>query len=360
MICLKRGAVTAILSVRQGAMEMSVRIEGEDAQAVAYPALTGDVAVGDEVLLNTTAVRLRLGTGGVHFVVARLDPPMADLIDETQGHIVKLRYTPLQHAVTSIEEESSPHRQAVEGFVSLAGMPVLAGELHSHLLPAVLGARQSAGAPVIACIMTDTAALPIAFSRTVALMKDRGWLAASITAGQSFGGDYEAVNLYTALIAAKEIARADLAVIVQGPGNVGTGTRYGFSGLAVAEALHAASVLGGTPVAIPRIGFADPRDRHRGLSHHTQTTLGQATLARAFLPMPQLGGSQQELLEAQLEASGIILRHDIRWAPVDAARQVLEENAPFLQSMGRGLANDPVFFLAAAVAGAVAGDMIKG
>jgi len=397
MIHLAQGRITAILAVRKGAVELAVTVEDQTASAIAYPDLVGEMAVGDKVLLNTTAIDLHLGTGGCHFVLARLSPPLMKCIAEAAGHIMKLRYTPLQHAITCVEEERSPHREAIERFSTLDGMPVLVGELHSQLLPAVLGrlmafdfnptplppspkrrggktgnegssvsrqsseegSRQERGmrttqasrVPRIVYIMPDTAALPIAFSRTVAFLKERGWIEAAITAGQAFGGDLEAINLYTALIAAKEVVGADMAIITQGPGNVGTGTRFGFGGMGVAEALHAAHILGGKPVAIPRISFADKRERHRGLSHHTRTVLGQATLVRVLLPMPQLGGEEQQLLEEQLEASGLGRCHEVQWVPVEGIKGLLEENREALQTMGRGLESDPEFFLAGAAAG---------
>ena len=70
MIRLRRGIVTALGEARRGAHEVAVEVEGEPARAIAYPDLCGPVTVGDQVILNTTAVALGLGTGGVHLVVA--------------------------------------------------------------------------------------------------------------------------------------------------------------------------------------------------------------------------------------------------------------------------------------------------
>src|SRR5690625_6056339 len=82
---------------------------------------------------------------------------------------------------------------------------------------------------------------------------------ATISAGQSFGGALEAVTTHSALLGARHVARADVVIAVQGPGNLGTGTGWGFSGLQAAEALHAAAVLGGRPVAALRVSGADAR-----------------------------------------------------------------------------------------------------
>ena len=86
----------------------------------------------------------------------------------------------------------------------------------------------------IAYVMTDGGALPLWFSRTVAALEDV--LCGTVTVGQAFGGDLEAVTVHTALLAAKHVLRADLAIVTQGPGNLGTGTPLGFSGVAAGEA----------------------------------------------------------------------------------------------------------------------------
>ena len=72
-------------------------------------------------------------------------------------------------------------------------------------------------------------------------------------------------------------------VVAQGPGNLGTGTRWGFSGVAAGEAVNAAGVLGGRPVASLRVSGADPRERHRGMSHHSLTAYGRVALHPADL-----------------------------------------------------------------------------
>ena len=111
-----------------------------------------------------------------------------------------------------------------------------------------------------------------------------------MTTGQSFGGDLETVTVHTGLLAARHVLGADIAVIAQGPGNLGTGTRWGFSGVAAGEAVNAVAALGGRPVASLRISDADPRMRHRGVSHHSLTAYGRVALARADVVVPALAG----------------------------------------------------------------------
>ena len=114
-----------------------------------------------------------------------------------------------------------------------------------------------AGAPRAAYVMLDGGALPAWFSRTAAGLRRRaGWPGPS-PSGQSFGGDLEAVTLHSGLLAARHVLGAELAVVAQGPGNLGTGTRWGFSGVAAGEAVNAAAVLGGR-AGRPRCGSARP------------------------------------------------------------------------------------------------------
>src|SRR5947207_1471245 len=114
-----------------------------------------------------------------------------------------------------------------------------------------------------AYLMLDGGALPAWFSRTIASLREAGWLAGTVTAGQAFGGDLETVTVHTGLLAARHVLGAQVTVVAQGPGNLGTGTRWGFSGVACGEAVNAAAVLGGCPVASLRVSEADPRPRHR-------------------------------------------------------------------------------------------------
>jgi Protein of unknown function (DUF3866) len=348
-------------TARTGAEEWWVEGDGVGRTAVSYPHLVGRLGVGDRVLVNTTARDLALGTGGVDFVVARLEPDTELPEGSEAGHILKLRYTPLQHAVCSVEESDSPHRAAIERFRSLDGMPVLAAELHSQAAAAAICARALATGPLgIALVVSDTAALPLAFSRLAARLRADGILDVTITAGQAFGGDLEAINVHTALIAAREVAGADLAIVTQGPGNAGTGTAFGFGGLAQGEHLNAAAALGGCPIALPRISFADPRPRHRGLSHHTRSVLERIAHSRCLLPMPVLPDAEATELRAQLAATAISSRYDVRWIDAAAGFAALTPYQDVLTTMGRRVDEDRAFFLAAAAGGMAALALVPG
>jgi hypothetical protein len=372
VITWRNGVVSATRREWPGAVELDVSVEGTLVLALAYPALTGCPRPGDRVLLNTTALEADLGTGGYAFVVAvpdRLPPDPA-----LAGHVVKGRYTPLQATVLGADEQGSPHHDVLRDADDLGGMPVVVADLHSAL-PAVLAgvfarpertgagglasADTSRGAPTrVVYVMQDGGALPAWFSRTCAALRDAGWLAAVITTGQSFGGDLETVTVHTGLLAARHVLGAGVAIVAQGPGNLGTGTRWGFSGVAAGEAVNAVAALGGRPVASLRISEADLRERHRGISHHSLTAYGRVALARADVVVPGLPGAFGRRVAA--EAAPLGARHALVTVPVDGLEAALRSCPARLSTMGRGLDEDRAYFLAAAAAGRHAGRLLAG
>jgi Protein of unknown function (DUF3866) len=349
MIRLRRGTVLEVLEERRGAVLLSVEVEGEvgSARAMAYPDLTGVVGPGDGVLLNTTAVWLGLGTGGLHFVVAV--EGTSGLEAEGAGRAMKLRYTPQQVRVLLAEEEDSPHRSLLEEATTLEGAPVVWVPLHSMIGPAVAGAR-AAGAMRVAYVMTDGAALPGSFSELAAALRSSVLLDSVVTCGQAFGGDLEAVTVHTGLLAARHVLEADVTVVAQGPGNLGTSTPWGFSGVAAGEVVNAVGVLGGQPVGALRISDADPRERHRGVSHHAITAFGRVALVAADLVVPAgLPTALAEAVAADLAPLGG--RHRIVTVATDGLETALRALPVTLSTMGRSLDEDRAYFLAAAAAG---------
>jgi hypothetical protein len=350
----RRGRVTAIRWAQDDVAFVEVEVDGVSARAVNYTDLTGAVAVGDEVLLNTVAVELGLGTGGYHFVMANLSQTAKAA--ERPGHIIKLRYTPLQINVLSVEEQTSPHYDLLKDTRSLQGTPVIVGTLHSQIAPAVAAIKAIAETDCrVVYVMTDSAALPMAFSHLVRQLKQNGLIDATITTGQAFGGDYEAVNVYSGLIAAKAVAGADFIIVAPGPGHVGTGTVYGFSGVEQAQVLDAANALGGTAIAILRLSFADPRERHRGVSHHSLTTLGALTHSSAHVVVPLMEPPHQALIAQQLNDTHITEKHHVIWGTDGrVGMDALQRRGIHVTSMGRSPDDDPVFFLSAGAAGVYA------
>jgi hypothetical protein len=333
--------------------ELSVELSGRRgiASAICYPGITGKARPGDEVIVNTTAVDLGLGSGGAHFVI--WVSGRNSLINPLPGHIMKMRYAPMQLATGSYEENPA-YRGAIENFSGLSGMPVVICELHSMVAPVVAGFSGK-----IAYIMTDGAALPYAFSKTARRLKDEGLLHVSITAGHAFGGDLEAVNVHSALVAASAVCRCDGAVVAMGPGIVGTATRYGFSGIEQAYIADAVNRMGGSAIIVPRLSRCDTRERHRVVSHHTVTVLGDAcctpvTCVLASDMDPRFLQEATDRLSEALRAG----EHRIAQAEGGKAIEVLRECGIGLSTMGRGFDEEPEFFLTSAAAGAYARSLL--
>lgn len=331
-----------------------MEIGGTEVDALAYVDLVGAPSVGDEVLVSTSALALGLGTGGYAMVVAvpgRLPPDRSG-----PGHVVKARYSPLQVTVLGVDEEDSPDHSTLQDADDLGGMPVVVADLHSALPAVLAGIRADRPATRVAYVMTDGGALPLAFSRSVAELSAAGWLAGTVTVGQAYGGDLEAVTLHSGLLAARLVLAADLVVVTQGPGNLGTGTRWGFSGVAAGEAVNAAAALGGRPVASLRISDADPRPRHQGISHHSITAYDRVALAPADVVLPAMTGELGDDVRSQ--AAALVDRHRLVEVPVDGLEAALRICPTRLSTMGRGLDEDLFYFLAAAAAGRHAASLL--
>ncbi len=353
MIRIRQGTVMEILSHLRGMAEIVVEIEGKAEKALNFDFLTGQVRVGDTVSLNTTAVYKELGSGGYHFVMANHNVKYTDT--EEMGHIMKLRYTPCQVKCFSVEEELNPHRAKIEEFISLKKTPVIVGTLHSQLAAAAAGVKKGSNDKLrVAYIMTDGAALPIQMSRTVAELKEKGLIDATVTIGHAFGGDYEAVNIYTGLIAAKEAAAADVIIVTMGPGIVGTGTRYGFTGIEQGEIINAVNIMGGLPIAVPRISFADRRDRHTGVSHQTITVLGKIAITRCVVALPLMDPIKENYVNKQLMKAGITLDHKVVTEDGEPALMYLTQKSIVVTTMGRTMSEDREYFLASGAAGLLA------
>jgi hypothetical protein len=231
---------------------------------------------------------------------------------------------------------------------SIDGMPVITADLHSALPAILAGIHADRPDARVAYLMTDGGALPAWFSRTLDGL--RGHLAGTITTGQSFGGDLEASTVHTGLLAARHVLHADVTIVAQGPGNLGTGTTWGFSGVALGEAVNAVAVLGGRPVGSLRISDGDGRDRHRGISHHSLTAYGKVALAPADLPVPD---RLEPALAAAVDAALAPLseRHRIVRVASGGLDAALRACPVQLSTMGRKLDQDHGYFLSAAVAG---------
>ncbi|MFD1543041.1 DUF3866 family protein [Nonomuraea guangzhouensis] len=346
-------------------MELDVAVSGGDHQpgaepggtyrALAYPPLVGRPEPGDEVLLNTTALAMGLGTGGYAMVVAVPNRLPED--PRGPGHLVKARYTPLQATVLGADEQDSPFHEVLREADSIDGMPVVVADLHSALPPILCGLYEARAGVRVAYVMQDGGALPAWFSMAAAKLREIGWLTGVVTVGQAFGGDVEAVTVHTGLLAARHVLEADVAIVAQGPGNLGTGTRWGFSGVSAGEAINAASVLRGRPVATLRVSEGDLRERHLGVSHHSLTAYGRVALAPARVAVPLLPGELGERVRDQAEL--LAVRHELVPVPVDGLHEALRASPVKLSTMGRSLEEDLAYFVASAAAGRCAASLLS-
>jgi Protein of unknown function (DUF3866) len=342
MLKLRRGTVVSTEPLR-------IEVDGGERPAWADRSLVGDIEPGDEVIVNTEALDLGLGSGGFDVVHANLT---RGLRGEGGGgrHVMKLNYTSLQHPVESIE------RPIESGAAAL--VPVLVLPLHGHLAAAAWAAAQAVPGLRVGYVQTAGGALPGAMSRDVAELRSRGLLAGHVSAGPSYGGEYEAISTVGAFDAVTELGW-EAVVAGPGPGILGSATRYGHGGAAALDTAHAALALGMRTLLSPRLSGADPRPRHRGLSHHTEAVL-ELLLAPVQVPVPEIdasgwpipegsgeAGPEPGMLDDLREACGE--RHDLVVQPVDLEGYASSGLPTW--TMGRELGQDRLFFAAALASG---------
>jgi hypothetical protein len=304
---LRRGVVTAVAE----RLDRLVRLEVDGVACVAYPRLTGDVEVGDDVLVNEQARLLGLGSGGFDVLYANLTRGLG-LPPGDGAHVMALPYTPAQVALRHREESADLAH-------SLDGLPVVLCTLHSQLAPvcaALAGLR-------VAYVQLAGGALPVSLSDAVRALQERGLLQVACAVAPCLDGDEQFVSTAAALAWARA-AGHDAAVCSVGPGIVGTGSRLGHGALALADAANVATALGGRPVLAVRTSEADPRERHRGVSHHADAVL-DLCLGEVVVAVEGDGDGWEEA------CAGLPLSH-----------------------MGRGPDEDPAFFETAYAAGVAA------
>jgi hypothetical protein len=330
---LRRGFVASV-------EPLEVEIGGERRFAWADEALLGQMREGDEVVVNVAALDLGLGSGGFDVVHVNLTRGLEGG-GAGDAHVMKLNYSSLQHPVVPVERPDSrlpsvPGRS--KGTARSAPVAVL--PVHGHLAPAAWAAAQAAPGLRVGYVQTGGGALPGSLSRDVRQLRERGLLAGHITAAPSYGGEYEALSTVGALDAAANELAWDAVLVGPGPGIIGSDTAYGHGGMAALDSAHAALSLDLPTLVSPRLSSSDPRDRHRGLSHHTRTVL-DLLLATVDVAIPE---GADEIAEA-LEDS----KHRLRFAAVDL--EGYQASGLPSTTMGRDLQEDPLFFAAPLAAG---------
>jgi hypothetical protein len=354
MLLTAKGRVVAVLQENCEIQELLVQVEGRPLpeKAYNYLGLNHRLTVNDTVELNITAVELGLGTGGRHFVIPNLSRKQS----KSEGHIMKLRYTPWQFSLLAAEEAASPFHDELADAASLEGVPVVAAPLHSMLPGIIIGFKSCLNySPKVAYVMTDAAALPIALSGLVRELKSKHLLDLTVTAGQAFGGDLEAVSIPSALLSAYHALKPDLIIVALGPGVVGTGTKLGFSGIEQSWVLDLTTRLNGIPIAAPRISFADSRKRHYGISHHSLTILDLANHPAILGLAEEMPGDYLNTIKGLLKKYNLMSRH--QWYLVKEADslKLFEEFNIHTTTMGRGIKEDPWFFRHTIITGILAG-----
>jgi len=353
---------------RTGYSELLVEIDGRDgtSRAINYPDITGSVSSSDRVLLNTTAVDLELGTGGKHFVVARIGGDTRDnnsaeglsfegSMDSSAGHLMKLRYSPHQHNVLSVESQESPFHKIMETRDSLEGVPVVCCGLHSQVPLVAAAVKRAMPTLMVGYVMDDAGSLSLNLSKVLADSVDAGLIDVTVSTGQSFGGQIEAINLHSGMLAAVHVGGCDVVITGIGPGLAGTGTPFGHGGVAQGEAINAAATLGGVPIACLRMSQADTRDRHLGISHHSLTALSRVALAPATIAVPHIEEDNPvfETVNAELDALPSMVEH-MAFQLEEPYYDPEHMRGIEVITMGRSYEDDPIFFEAASAAGATA------
>ncbi len=258
---------------------------------------------------------------------------------------MKLRYTPFQIKCLTAEEEASPYHEKFINFKSLDGSIFIVGTLHSMLAPIACMIKWLDPEININYIMTDAGALPIDFSRTVQQLKEKEIINQTITVGHAFGGDIECTNIYNGLIGAKEILNSDITIITMGPGIVGTGTKYGFSGIEQGSIIDSINTLGGLPIAVPRISFGDKRKRHTGISHHTITVLSEICKTPTNVILPVLEENKMNIIKKQIMENHIHKKHNLIYRKGENIEKSLKKYKMKVTTMGRSYDEDREYFL---------------
>jgi hypothetical protein len=344
MLKLRRGRVVSV-DGGERVTRLTVALDDDDAprDAIAYPALTGSVEMGDDVVVNVEAQDLGLGSGGFDIVCVNLTRGLGGE-GAADAHVMKLNYTPLQHSVLPIEEGlEQPPRDL--------HLPVAVLALHGQLAPAAFAASARGR---IGYVQTSGGALPGQLSDVVSQLITMKKLAGHVTVAPCFGGVHEAITREGALHAAGEKLGWDGALVGPGPGILGSASALGHGGLAALQNAQSAQALGCDVVLAPRLSSGDTRQRHQGLSHHSRTVL-QLLSRPVSVPLPSgiSADSERELREALPGHSG-------EHVNVDDLLESYKQSGLPAETMGRSLETDEDFFRAALAAGQMLAEKIVG
>jgi hypothetical protein len=369
MLKLRRARVLDAEPAPVGEQRLQIELReapGRARVAIADVGLIGGCEPGDELIVNVEALDLGLGSGGFDIVHVNLTRGL-EFTGAPGANVMKLNYTSLQHTVAPVEESEL-------GLPLERPVGVLA--LHGQLAPVAWAFAQAAPEMRLGFVQSEGGALPGGHSRTLRELRERGLLAGQITAGAAFGGESEAITTAGALHHGLRALGWDAAICGPGPGIVGSGSALGHGGLAALDSAHTALALGAPTLLVPRMSSGDERARHRGISHHTLTVL-ELLLEPVTVALPAgmrspvgtelraglgavFGDSSaparpRPALALDVERPARITRHDWRRAVVDLPAYAASRLPA--STMGRSLAEDPLFFGAALAGGAALAEL---
>ncbi|MFL5816705.1 MAG: DUF3866 family protein [Conexibacter sp.] len=347
MLKLRRGKVTDA-EAPSAWQALTVEVDGEQRPAQADTTLIGPCEPGDDVIVNVEARDLQLGSGGFDVVHVNLTRGLGGR-GMPGAHVMKLNYSSLQHAVIPAEGRELKRPLA---------RPVGVFQLHGQLAPVAWALAQARSGLRVGYVQTAGGALPGGISDTVRQLLNRGLLAGHTTAGPTYGGDQEAITTAGALHDGLAEEGWDVALVGPGPGILGSGSALGHGGIVALDSAHAAIALGCPTVLTARMSSGDPRERHRGLSHHTRTVL-ELLLRPVTLAVPpgvRLFGEMDGIGPAldAARAAG----HEVLEAPIDA--DGYRASGLPTRTMGRTFDEDRLFFAAALAAGGALATQIDG
>jgi len=332
---LRRGTVL-------GTDPLEVEVAGERRRAWADEGLVGPSEAGDEVVVNTAAVDLALGSGGFDVVHVNLTRGLESGDSAPGVHVMKLNYTSLQHPVEPIEAPADAAARPARR------VPVCVLPLHGHLAPVAWACGGRVG-----FVQAGGGGLPGSLSGDVRELRERGLLCGHVTVAPCYGGEAEAISLTGALHAAADSLGWDAVVVGPGPGILGSETRYGHGGMAALDGIHAALALGLPAIVSARMSAGDPRERHLGLSHHTRSVL-ELALGGVEVGVP---ASIEELWPEGVERLGFAgeggRRGEHSWVPEEVDLAGYAASGLPARTMGRTLDEDRLFFASPLAAGAL-------
>ncbi|HKT83015.1 MAG TPA: DUF3866 family protein, partial [Solirubrobacterales bacterium] len=344
---LRRGTIVA-------EQPLTVEVGGERRRAWADESLLGEMREGDEVVVNVEALDLELGYGGFDVVHVNLTRGLEGGGPPGEEHVMKLNYSSLQHAVEPVERTVESAENVVEPAErrnvfplpedrkALRRSPALVIPLHGHLAPAAWAAAEAASGLKVGFVQTGGGALPGSLGRDVAELRKRELLCGHVTAGPAYGGEHEAISVAGGVEAALNVLGWDAAIVGPGPGIIGSESRLGHGGIGALDNAHAALALGLPTLLSPRLSSADPRERHKPVSHHTLTVL-EMLLAPVQVPLPSGNPDVVEILSRRAAGPGGSdeeRAHRLLEVPADLAGY--KATGLPARTMGRTLAEDPL------------------